>query len=69
MEESPTYGLFSESGYGYPPLTLFARRAYGPRALNWGWEGAVGVRVEEEEVGRHSVSRLDAQQGVPTTWL
>ena len=48
MEESPTYGLFSESGYGYPPLTLFARRAYGPSALNGAGRG---VRVEEEEGG------------------
>ena len=47
---------------GYPPLTLFARRAYGPRALNRAGRGC-------GDGGGAGVSRLDAQQGVPTTWL
>ena len=34
-----------------------------------GLGGAVGEEGGEVGGGWHSVSRLDAEQGVPTTWL
>ena len=51
MEESPTYGLFGESGYGLSAFNFICSSCIWAQSVKWGWEGLWGRREGKWEGG------------------